>query len=91
MIKLFKRRKLKAARKKQLDYWDHFFEKAKERSDYEEIYSKKEEWLKVLEIQTPPVLEFTRIMQSHQYKENWENFELQDVKTSFENIRGIFR
>ena len=71
--------------------WNNIFESAKLRSDFEEIYNGRKIWIEIIDIQTPPIVEFNRVMHLHQYKEIWTKVEQQDVEDRFDNIRGIFK
>lgn len=67
------------------------FMKAESRADFEEIYSLRKEWLKLIKIQAQAYAEFLNKMEQHQYKRDWLSGELGDVKSSFEIIRGSFK
>jgi hypothetical protein len=71
-------------------YWDEKFVSAEERKDFEVVYGRKKEWLRLVKLQTPPLVEFFRVMESVQYKKEWTPNDNESVKESFDNIRGIF-
>ncbi|MGZ3809984.1 MAG: hypothetical protein ACXVCE_18010, partial [Bacteriovorax sp.] len=67
------------------------FQRASSRSDFEEIYATRNEWLKHINEQAPAYNEFFKIMNQHQYKKDWGAPELNEVKESFDIIRGSFK
>lgn len=69
--------------------WNSKFQNASERKDYEFIYSSREIWLKCVPMQTPQVLEFFEVINSHQYKKEWSIEEFEEVSNSFKNIKDI--
>ena len=72
----------------------HFREKfslAVTRQDFEEIYARKNEWLPLLQEKSLAYEEFFKVMNQHQYKPQWGNEELTEVKTRFDIIRGSFK
>lgn len=78
-------------RAREFAQWNEIFKKAESREDFEKIYSTKEEWLKLVEVQTPAIIEFRRMMEEHQFKEEWTDNEKMDVKFTFDSIKGIFQ
>lgn len=71
--------------------YNSIFMKAESRADFEEIYALRKEWLKLVKVQAQAYTEFFKIMEQHQYKRDWLNGELSEVKSSFEIIRGSFK
>jgi hypothetical protein len=71
-------------------YWDERFVSAGERKDFEIVYGRKKEWLRLVKLQTPPLVEFFRVMESVQYKKEWTESDNELVQESFEDIRSIF-
>lgn len=76
--------------KKFKTYWSDKFVGANERSDFEVVYGRKREWLRLIKLQTPPVVEFFRVMETVQYKKEWNEEDRENVKERFDDIRGIF-
>jgi hypothetical protein len=74
----------------QISSWDKKFVHAASREDFEHIYQYREEWEKLLESKTANLNVFYQVLDKHQYKQNWEEFELTDTQNSFEPIRRIF-
>ena len=84
-------KKIRAMKEKEnIQKWNTYFQQANSREEFEHIFDRKKEWGKLITVQTPPIVEFKRIMLEHQYKEEWSKNEFQDVKFSFDNIKGIF-
>ncbi len=71
-------------------YFDELFRKANSRRDFEEIYKLKNEWLLLVDNQTPAHKDFFQILNSHQFKKEWSNEELIEVRTTFDSIRRSF-
>jgi hypothetical protein len=88
-----KKIKKKNAESKKLEFnkWNEIFLSAKSRESYEYIYFSRDVWTNIIDRQTPPIIEFNRMMHLHQYKKNWSAIEEQDVEITFDNIRGIFK
>ncbi len=70
--------------------FDEIFRAAGTREEFERIYSLKNSWISLLKNQTPSHADFMKIMNQHQYKKHWGADELNEVKSSFENIRRSF-
>ena len=71
--------------------YDDIFTKAIVREDFEMIYLKRSEWLGLLIEVTPSHENFFNILNSHQFKKSWDNDELDEVRISFDYIRGSFK
>ncbi len=71
-------------------YWAEKFNNVEGRSDFEVVYGRKKEWLRLVKLQTPPLVEFFRVMEDVQYKKEWSEDDREIVKETFDNIRGIF-
>ena len=82
-------RQLEKNKKKK--FYLELFSKAETREDFEAIYQKKAEWMKLLSEVTPSHENFFKVMNMHQFKKNWERGELEEVKISFDYIRGSFK
>jgi hypothetical protein len=78
-------------RNKKKVYYLELFSKATVREDFEVIYQKKEDWIKLLVEVTPSHDNFLKVMNMHQFKKSWERGELEEVKISFDYIRGSFK
>jgi hypothetical protein len=94
IVFILKKKADKKAEQKKIedfDTWNKIFQAANSREDYEHIYLNREYWTKIIERQTPPIIEFNRIMHLHQYKEEWTTIETQDVELMFGYIKGIFK
>lgn len=83
----FKRDPLAMAIKKN----NEIFLKASTRQEYEEVYVKRKDWLNLIKVQAPAYDEFFKMMEIHQYKRYWNAEELNEVKSSFDVIRGSFK
>jgi len=66
------------------------FSQAITREDYEEIYASKEKWLKLVVDHSPAYQDFFKTMNQHQFKKNWNQIDLDEVKETFDIIRGSF-
>ncbi len=77
---IFKRRK----------FYDDMFRKANSRKDFEEIYSLKRDWQSLLESESPAYRDFFQVLNGHQFKKDWTNEEMIEVRTAFDNIRRSF-
>jgi len=94
LYKLFvmysKKKKQEREIEKFKNYWSDKFVSASERLDFEVVYGRKKEWLRLIKLQTPPVVEFFRVMESVQYKKDWDSEDREIVTERFDDIRGIF-
>jgi hypothetical protein len=70
--------------------WNELFSSAQSRNDFEQIYTKKDEWLEFIGGETPPILHFLTTINSIQYKKDWTEFEELQVRDAFDEIRSIF-
>lgn len=68
----------------------NLFISAKNREDFEKIYSEKENWLPLLTIKTQAHADFFNTINQYQYKMNWSHAEQIEVETSFDQIRRSF-
>ncbi|MCO4792699.1 MAG: hypothetical protein KC493_03245 [Bacteriovoracaceae bacterium] len=87
---LMRKSEIKKQKEKFKKFWGDRFSSASNRDEFEIIYARKREWLKLITLQTPPIVEFFRVMESVQYKKGWDEEETTTVKETFDNIRGIF-
>jgi hypothetical protein len=74
----------------QVSYWNTQFIDASEREAFEEIYKCRDQWMKIIGMKTPPMVDFFRSVKMHQYKREWNGEENDDVIGNFDQIRGIF-
>lgn len=72
-----------------VNYWDSKFKSAKKRKDYEEIYGTRNEWIYYMNDYSSEVTDFLQMMNCHQYKEKWENYEIRKIEDSFKSIRDV--
>jgi hypothetical protein len=77
---------IKKARKK----YDEVFRRAAKREDFEAIYKDKETWMALLVERAPAHFEFLKTLNQHQFKKDWGNAEIEEVKSSFDIIRRSF-
>lgn len=77
---------VKKTRKK----YDEIFRVASKREDFEKLYREKDLWLNALVDKAPAHLEFLKVLNQHQYKKDWSNDDLSEVRTSFDIIRRSF-
>lgn len=63
------------------------FNNANKREDFEELYALREEWMGLFKEPAPPMDDFFKTMNQHQYKKNWNAQIHEEVKNSFDNIR----
>lgn len=94
-LKLWRRSAFKRKREKEIlkfkKFWGDKFESAGGRDEFEAVYSRKNEWLRLVNVQTPPIVEFFRTMEEVQYKKEWNKEEKESVSEAFEHIRSIFK
>lgn len=91
LTRMYLRKKRQDQEKEKIqNYWSTRFKTVEKREDFEIVYSRKKEWLRLVKLQTPPIVEFFRVMEDVQYKKQWNNEDEEVVKDTFENIRGIF-
>lgn len=76
--------------KKTKKKYDELFRVANKREDFERLYKEKELWLPLLEAKAPAHLEFFKILNQYQFKKDWGNEELSEVRSSFDVIRRSF-
>lgn len=69
-------------------YFQTLFHNANEREHFEEIYSKKSEWLEYIPEKSNAVLVFFKTIEEHQYKKSWNRETVFEVRDSFDKIRG---
>lgn len=67
------------------------FQDANVRIDFEEIYASKNTWMKLLRDVTPAHQEFFKTINQYQFKPSWSDSELEEVRYSFDVIRGSFK
>ncbi len=72
------------------DKWHVKFRDANERKEFEFIYQNRNEWLKLLVVQTPPISMYFEVLNSHQYKREWTTDEIVEIRNYFDEIRNIF-
>lgn len=77
---------VKKARKK----YDETFRKAAKREDFENLYKEKDIWMALLVERAPAHFEFLKTLNQHQFKKDWGNAEIEEVKSSFDIIRRSF-
>lgn len=70
--------------------YDALFKVADKREDFEHLYNEKKHWIDLLAETTPAHQEFLKILNQHQYKKNWGNEELLEVRAAFDVIRRSF-
>lgn len=85
-----KRIKAKKEKERKLRFWKNKFVSAKSRSDYEYIYMKKNSWIEMINVKTPPMINFFETINLHQYKPDWGDREKKEVEEAFDQIREIF-
>ena len=91
LTKMYLRKKRQDQEKAKIqNYWATRFNTVEKRQDFEIVYGRKREWLRLVKLQTPPIVEFFRVMEDVQYKKQWNSDDEEVVKETFENIRGIF-
>jgi hypothetical protein len=77
---------VKKSRKK----YDEIFRRAAKREDFETIYQDKDVWMKLLVEKAPAHFDFLKTINQHQFKKDWGNAEIEEVKSSFDIIRRSF-
>lgn len=77
-----------AIQKKQ---FDEKFSLANTREEYEEIYALRSRWQGLVAAATSRCDHFFKVMELHQYKKNWSEKDLNEVRDSFDVIRGSFK
>lgn len=76
--------------KKDRKRYDELFRVASKREDFERLYSEKNKWLALLTDKAPAHLEFLKTLNQYQFKKDWSNEELNEVRASFDIIRRSF-
>jgi hypothetical protein len=74
---------LKIGRQKRISLWKEKLELAKERKDFENIFFKRKEWMSLLNVSPNKTEEFFIILNRYQFKRNWNEGELLEVRESF--------
>lgn len=87
LIKKYKTDPIVLATKK----YNKMFLESADREDFEKIYATRKDWLPLLKVQAPAYGEFFKTMDLHQYKKDWGTEELNEVRESFDVIRGSFK
>ena len=77
-------------KKKAKKRYDNLFRSASKREDFELLYQEKNLWLNLLENKAPAHVEFLKVLNTYQYKKEWNNEELSEVRSSFDVIRRSF-
>lgn len=67
------------------------FESANSREDFEQLYASRRQWYELLNIKAQAYDEFFSVINEHQYKKDWSDKELNEVKKIFDIIRGSFK
>lgn len=76
--------------KKDRKKYDELFRVASKREDFEKLYKEKNQWLALLTDKAPAHLEFLKTLNQYQFKKDWNNEELNEVRASFDIIRRSF-
>ena len=79
---------LKIGRQKKISLWKEKLEFAKERKDFENIYFKRKEWMSLLDVAPVKTEEFFIILNKYQFKRNWNEGELLEVRESFLRLKN---
>jgi hypothetical protein len=79
---------LKIGRQNKISFWKEKLELAKERKDFENIYFKRKEWMFLLEVAPNKAEEFFIILNRYQFKRNWNEGELLEVRESFLRLKN---
>ena len=74
-----------------MKFWDQQFQKPMERIQLEYIYTNRNIWLELIGKKTMAINDFFRVLEEHQYKKLWTDEELEEIKTSFDPIKRIFK
>ncbi len=69
--------------------WEQIFQKANERLDYEDIYLKREEWSELTKSDTSKFEAFCHRIRPHLYKPEWNELEMNDVRTAFGQLKEL--
>ncbi|WP_372651936.1 hypothetical protein [Halobacteriovorax sp.] len=88
--KILRKRNEKLERKKVYERWKDLFMNTNDREGVEAIYQKRNEWLKLVGGETPPIIRFFEELDSVQYKREWTDIEEHKVLEAYDDIRGIF-
>ncbi len=79
---------LKIGRQKKISLWKEKLELAKERKDFENIYFKRKEWMSLLDVSPIKTEEFFIKLNKYQFKRNWNEGELLEVRESFLRLKN---
>jgi hypothetical protein len=72
------------------NFYQEIFSNAESRTDFENVYSLKKEWIPLLIAETTAHREFFKLMETHQYRKEWSADLTMEIKNSFDIIRGSF-
>jgi len=75
----------------QLNLWNEKFSNAKIRSDFEEIFLKKNDWKKFKKSENDKVDDFLKCVERHQYKPAWGESEYREINSYFLHIKSLFK
>lgn len=81
-----KKRKLHKQQKVQ---WKNIFANINERDDFERVYKAREVWIQKIPVDAPCVDQFFRVINSCQYKREWSDIELDQVRNAFDELKMV--
>lgn len=87
-LKKFRVKKDDGLKSKRL--YQELFSNAEERKDFENIYATRKHWAPLIIAETNAHREFYKLMEQHQYKKEWSLDVRNEIKLSFDIIRGSF-
>ena len=88
--KYLKKKKEKKYLDEKIQKWKASFKNAQSRDQLEGVYASREDWIILLPMKTPEILDFFETINKHQYKKEWTDEDEREVVNSFDSIREVF-
>ncbi len=89
--KIYLKKKLAREKKFKREYWKSYFYSAQTRAEFEEIGKRRQEWLSLLKVPPEECQKFFRVLEDHQYKENIDESELQQIKQALNGMKDVLQ
>lgn len=89
--KIYLKKKLAREKKLKREFWQSYFYAAQTRAEFEEIGKRRQEWLSLLKVPPEECQKFFRVLEDHQYKENIDESELQQIKQALNGMKDVLQ